>query len=522
MEHPLLAELGAVVGALGCLLALLSYDRAPSLLGVAAVAVAEVAVGASLLGTATIDRLVSPTGAVAAFAACLLLGVGAAILVRWPEALAPLAVALAPLRPPLDFGPEHPLFVAAARDGRLGRLIPLYTLLACATLAFVWRLYRRGGAPPLPRALARPASLLLAFVCLSLLWAEDREAAANYLFFFALPFATLLCIVGRTPAALAMPRHTAWVATGLAALFAAIGIWQFATHELFFYAPNLALSNANTDLFRVTSLFGDPSLYARHLVLALCVILVAFALGRLRARYAWPLAALLWIGMLFSFSQTSMVALIAAACAIAVTLGGRRLKLAATAAALAASLLAVGYGAWQVANGVSVNRVSSDRLGRLERTLDAAGESPLFGVGIASQPRVSKRLAHSDRPTASFAAHTAPAAVIAELGALGFALFAWACVGVWRTLAELRRFHEPLAVALGACLIALFVHALGYSNLLEDPLTWVLPALAASWLARPDPESRWRARQRARSGEPAARGAKTRQLSALPTAEAAR
>ena len=46
-----------------------------------------------------------------------------------------------------------------------------------------------------------------------------------------------------------------------------IGLYQAVTRELFFFAPNLEVSNANSDYFRVTSLFGDPSLYGRHLVL---------------------------------------------------------------------------------------------------------------------------------------------------------------------------------------------------------------------------------------------------------------
>ena len=66
-----------------------------------------------------------------------------------------------------------------------------------------------------------------------------------------------------------VPRALAAVALALAALFALVGLWQAATHELFFYAPNLAVSNANTDYFRVTSLFGDPSLYGRHVVLGI-------------------------------------------------------------------------------------------------------------------------------------------------------------------------------------------------------------------------------------------------------------
>ena len=61
-----------------------------------------------------------------------------------------------------------------------------------------------------------------------------------------------------------------------------MGLWQAATHELFFYAPNLAVSNANTDYFRVTSLFGDPSLYGRHVVLGIGVALALLATRRWR------------------------------------------------------------------------------------------------------------------------------------------------------------------------------------------------------------------------------------------------
>lgn len=495
MEHGALAELGAALGAAGCLLALLAYDRKPTLAGLVALAAGEAALGLALLGSSTIERLASPLGAVAAAFGLLTVAAGAFLLSRKPALVAPLALVAAPLRPPLDFGPDHPLLVAVARDGRIGRLLPLYLLLACAALAFAWRLTRGGEAPPLPRPLARPLAVFTALVCLSLFWAADPEAAANHLAFFTIPFATLLCIVGRTPAARSLPKTAAIVAVAVTGVFAAIGIWQFATHRLFFYAPNLALSNANTDLFRVTSLFGDPSLYGRHLVLGLCVLLTAVACARLSALRALPLVALLWVGLLFSFSQTSMVSLLVGTLVIAVLLGGRRLRLAAAAIALAAVLVASSYAAFQVANGESVDRVSSDRLGRLERTLDAAAERPLVGVGIASQPRVSKRLAHSDRPTASFASHTAPAAVLAELGVVGLALFIAACAGVWRTLRRLRLRHEPLAIGVASCLVALFVHSLGYSNLIEDPLTWLLVAIPCSWLALPDREARRRERE---------------------------
>ena len=96
--------------------------------------------------------------------------------------------------------------------------------------------------------------------------------------FFTLPFAALLAIVARAEYPDWAPRALAITGIGLASLFAAVGIWQAITHDLFFYAPNLAVSNANTDFFRVTSLFGDPSLYGRHVILG--IGLVARAAGR--------------------------------------------------------------------------------------------------------------------------------------------------------------------------------------------------------------------------------------------------
>ena len=119
------------------------------------------------------------------------------------------------------------------------------------------------------------------------------------------------------------PRALARIGVGLAAVFAAVGLYQAATRELFFFAPNLAVSNANSDYFRVTSLFGDPSLYGRHVVLGLGLTLVALALRRVDLRLGIALLVLLWAGLFVSYSQSSMVALIAVTLFVAAVTGGR-------------------------------------------------------------------------------------------------------------------------------------------------------------------------------------------------------
>ena len=78
----------------------------------------------------------------------------------------------------------------------------------------------------------------------------------------------------------------------------------------------------------------------------------------------------------------------------------------------------------------------------------------------------------------------------AELGLIGLALYAVAAGGRRaRSIAAVRRLDRALGLALGASLLALFVHALFYSGFLEDPLTWLVLAVAAgqlTWTRRDD------------------------------------
>ena len=487
MEHADTAQLAAVGGALGAALVLLPGGRAARpllLLGLALLAVVELAL-AWALGGGLLDRLSGATGV-----AALVLGVVAVIaagaaLVRWPTVV-PLAVLVAaPLRPPLSFDSSSTFLVQIANDGRLGRLLPLYFVLAAASTALGWRALRGDDLRVLPRTISLPAAAFFAFACCSLLWADDVEAGTNLLLFFTLPFVALLATVARADYPDWTPRWLAGTALLMASLFAAVGLWQAATHELFFYAPNLAASNANTDYFRVTSLFGDPSLYGRHLMLGIGVALTLLATRRWRA---WPLIGLMvlmWVGLLFSYSQSSMTALLVVTLALALATGDAGIRRGVAVLAAAALLATCAYVAVQVADGKSLNRITSDRTERVQDATRVIERHPTVGVGIGGQPRASRRIAHSDRPTPNFVSHTTPLTVFAELGAVGLALYAWllgaAAVLIWRVT----RRDQALGLALGASLLGLFVHALFYSGFLEDPLTWLVIGLAAAYSAAP-------------------------------------
>ena len=503
MEHPDLAQLAAVGGAVGSVLVLLARGRLVLLAGLVVLALAEGALAYSL-GTGSLDRLSGATGVAAAAFGIVILGVAAAILARRPVIVPVAVLVAAPFRPPLSFDSGGTFLVSIADDGRLGRLLPLYFVLAAAGIALGWRALQGREIRALPTVIAAPAAAFFAFACLSLVWADDLEAGANLLVFFTLPFALLLATVARADFPESVPRALAAAALALATLFALVGLWQAATHELFFYAPNLAVSNANTDFFRVTSLFGDPSLYGRHLVLGIGVALSLLAAQRWKP---WPLIGLLvvmWAGLFFSYSQSSFAALLVVTLALAVITGDRRVRLTVGVLALLAVLAGAGYATVQLIDGESLNKITSDRTERVEDTLRVVEDRPFTGVGIGGQARASRDLANSDRPTPNFVSHTTPLTVFAELGVIGLALYLWLLAGGAILIAAVLRLDRALGLALLASFLALFVHALFYSGFLEDPITWFVLAVGAGYLAwhglyDPRPSAAERARERMRA-----------------------
>ena len=147
--------------------------------GLLLIALAEGGLAISISGTSRLEDLASPAGGAAGLLGAILLAAAAVVAVRRP-AWVPLAVlAVAPLRPPITFESGGGFPFSLAEDGQLGRLLPLYFVLAAAALALAWRAARgdSGAARPLPRAIGLPAAGFLAFACLSLTWADSWTRA---------------------------------------------------------------------------------------------------------------------------------------------------------------------------------------------------------------------------------------------------------------------------------------------------------------------------------------------------------
>ncbi len=294
MNHADTAHFAAVLGALGAVLVLIPRQRLAVLAGFALLVAAEIGLALAGSGGLHLGRLASPAKLAVVVLGLVALAAVAALFVRRPAWTIPALLAAAPFRLPLDVNTHHRFFFAVAPEGELGRLLPLYVVLTATGAALVWRLARGGEPPALPRPLGIPAGAFLALAALSLLWTENLSKGRGLLAFFLLPFAALVAVVARATFERWLPRVLAIIAIALASLFAVIGLIEEATHHVFFFASNLEVGNAYASFFRVTSLFRDPSLYGRHLVLGIAVLLVILWLRRMPLPLAAGLIALLW------------------------------------------------------------------------------------------------------------------------------------------------------------------------------------------------------------------------------------
>ncbi|MBD0290667.1 MAG: O-antigen ligase family protein [Thermoleophilia bacterium] len=471
-------EAAAVAGAAGALGAIAGRSRWVLVAGLLALAAAEAALARELVPADVSSSAAALGLAVAAPA----LGGLAALFVRYPGAATPAVLAAAPLRFPFEIESSNRFFIGLADEGRLGRLVPLYALVAAAGLALAWRTVRGAQPRELAPVLTVPAALLVALATASLLWADDAAAAKERIAFFVCPFAVLFAVVAHAPVRAWLPRVLAVEALALATLFAAFGLAEAWTRSLVFYDPKVAVGNAYTSYFRVTSLFSDPSIYGRHLVLAILVLLVALWLGRVALVVGIPLAAFLWAGLYFSYSQSSMLALAAGVVLVAFLVAGPRARrLLLTAAAV----LVLGGGATfaLLLQSQSSARVTSGRSTLLANTWPVFVRQPVVGVGIASQPAASRDQAEGARRSRRNVSHTAPLTIAAELGTVGLALYLAFLGGAVRTLWLLRTRDEALGLALLAVLAALVVHSLVYGVFLDDPIVWITVGIGAAALA---------------------------------------
>jgi O-antigen ligase len=472
MSHEAAADVAAVLGAAGATLVLVPRRASLIAAGIAVLTAAEALLAYVLVPGKDLHKLVdSPLRIVALAALASVLVLAGLGLTRYRAAVPVLLLLTAAFRVPLHLGEQ-----------RASLLLPLYVVLVASVVALLARLARREQFPSLPRMLSVPASAYIALSSLSLIWSSDLRAGTIELLFFLLPFAALVAVVARTPLASWSPRAFAVTIVAVACGLAAVGLSQLWTGDLYF-ARDLEVANAYTSYFRTTSLFADSSIYGRELVIAIVVLLAALWLERVRLALALPLLVYLWVALFYTYSQSSMVALVAASLALGLAAagrGGRRALIACTLALVIAAGLAVGF----AARGDSTNRVTSGRWGLVRTSVRVFADHPVVGVGVGAQPKAS-RAEGGKRTTRKNVSHTTPLTVAAELGVVGIAAYVGLLAAAVILLREALRRNRALGLSLAAAFLALFVHSLVYSGFFETPAVWGVLALAAA--AAPSP-----------------------------------
>ena len=156
-----------------------------------------------------------------------------------------------------------------------------------------------------------PLAAFIGWTGLSLAWSKDVNEGAIQLLAFYIPFALLALTFARLPWSRLGVRALYAELTVMALAFAVVGFYQYETRDIF-QNPKVIYANAYAPFFRVNSVFWDPSVYGRFLVLAMVPSIVLIVRGR-SLRWSLVAAAALvvtWLGLLISYSQSSFAALL--------------------------------------------------------------------------------------------------------------------------------------------------------------------------------------------------------------------
>jgi putative inorganic carbon (hco3(-)) transporter len=427
-------------------------------------------------------------------AGIVVLAIGTAAMLRWPILLPLLLIAALPFRVRLH----------VAGGEAVNLLVPLYVVIGSGVLATVVSTLR--GQTRL-RTLPKPLVLaLVAVICLYALqtiYSPDIAFAARNVGFFLIPFAILFSLLAEATWDRRLLRFALCVLLAEGLILALIGIGQF-TQEHVFWNGKLEASNDFHFYFRVNSLFWDPNIYGRYLMLTilLAATTLLWAANRVVAFALAGVVAIAFAGLFFAFSQTSFIALFAGL----IVLVALRWSFRWTAVATLIAVALVGAGL--VIRSSSSNSTSIDTEGHgtlVSGGLKLARHRPLYGYGSAS---FSKEFAREEHvaPGDTTISHSEPVTVAAEQGAIGvIAYLVLLGAALWTVLAGMVRtapglgapFRSlgevdararvgatrerpeltPARVAIAAAFCALLVHTIGYAAYLTDPLTWALLAV---------------------------------------------
>ncbi|HUZ16612.1 MAG TPA: O-antigen ligase family protein [Gaiellaceae bacterium] len=358
-------------------------------------------------------------------------------------------------------------------------LVPLYVVAAGAAFKLLRELVAGDErSHELGRA-TKPLALYLVWIGVSMLWTVDIRTGAIDVLAYYVPLSIIALSVARLPWKPLRLKLLYLELAAMALVFACVGFYQYETRQIF-ENPKLNVGNSYASLFRVNSVFYDPSIYGRFLVVALLPTAVLIVRGKsLRdGLAALAFAVVAWLGLLVSFSQSSFSALFVAVFCLCAYLW----RWKAVAVLVVVVVLLVGGAVAEPKlmhslghHGVSeLNKLTSGRGSLIYNGLRIAKRHPVYGVGLGGFSKSYSKLTH--RHIKASASHNTPVTVVAEGGVIGLALFLWLAIAFG--LSAFRRLDRTLAgdvgLAAGLIFVAIFAHANAYNDFFEDPTTWLV------------------------------------------------
>ncbi len=374
----------------------------------------------------------------------------AAVFHRWPILLPLAIVAALPFRVPLESGGDT-----------ANLLVPLYAVIAGGVLSTAFR--ERGGrgsragaasrfshgplgerdgpqgekpsirsGPPTPPLNALPLVLaaVVLLYALQTLYSPDFSKSLQTACFFFVPFSLVYALLRDIEWGRKLLKYGLLVVAVEAVAFMLVGSVEYVVRELF-WNDQVIRSNDFHTYFRVNSIFWDPNIYGRYLALVIVIAMAALLWVKESRQLALltGLVAVLWLGLVPTFSQSSFAALLVGLAVLAALRWSWRWTLAAVGAGAVLAVVVVIF-----AGGVS--KLSPDRLnvdtgGRTNLASGGAklfSQRPVWGYGAGSFPRAYREHA-ATRKTPVSVSHTEPVTVAAEQGVIGLIAYA-ALIGV--------------------------------------------------------------------------------------------
>jgi O-antigen ligase len=417
-------------------------------------------------------------------AAAIVIGTVIVVALAWVFRRRPVLMPLSiigtlPFRIPLESGGET-----------ANLLVPLYVVIAAGVLASIFM------PPPAevrrPRWVAKTLAIFVVLYALQALYSEDYSKGLQEVCFFLVPFTLAYILLRELPWDRRLLVWTLILITAEALAFVVVGSVEYLSHSLF-WNQAVIRSNEFHTYFRANSIFWDPNIYGRYLALVL-VVVTAVVLWIRERRPFWLLSGamlVLWIGLAQTFSQSSLIALLAGLALLAALRWNWRWTIAVVVIGLIGGTLVVLFVGGKSITPSRLNVIFSGRDHLVSGGAELFSQQPLWGYGSGSFQHAYENLLEGGKAPVSIS-HTEPVTVGAEQGLIGLAAYVALVVvalatmgaGLWARGPDRDPPHVFIArAAILAAFVALLVHTMAYAGFFQDPITWVLMAVGASLAA---------------------------------------